>query len=59
MESFGNLDAQIEHYFDLQRLARDPVPEGLSLQQFHCDEGSPIRLVDRADVRGGSTRTQL
>jgi hypothetical protein len=37
----------------LQGLARDPVPEGLALQQFHGDEGSPIGpidLVDGADV---------
>ena len=54
VESVGNLDAQIEHRFDLQRLASDPVPECLPLQQFHGDEGSPIglvNLVDRADVR--------
>ena len=54
VESIGNLDAQIEHRFDLQRLATDPVPERLPLQQFHGDEGSPIglvNLVDRADVR--------
>src|SRR6266852_1170930 len=54
VESLGNLDAQIEHRFDLQRLASDPVPERLSLQQFHGDEGSPVglvNLVDRADVR--------
>ncbi len=54
VERVGNLDAQIEHCFDLQRLARDAVPECLSLQQFHGDEGSPIGLVDlvdRADVR--------
>jgi hypothetical protein len=41
------------HHFDLQRLARDLVPERLPLQQFHGDEGSPIGfvdLVDRADV---------
>src|ERR1700693_5322649 len=54
VESVGNLDAQIEHRFDLQWLASDPVPECLPLQQFHGDEGSPIglvNLVDRADVR--------
>src|SRR5713226_1869439 len=54
VESVGNLYAQIEHRFDLQRLASDPVPECLPLQQFHGDEGSSIglvNLVDRADVR--------
>ena len=53
VERVGDLDAQIEHRFDLQRLASDPVPECLPLQQFHRDEGSPIgliNLVDRADV---------
>ena len=54
VERIGNLDAQIEHRFDLQRLAIDPVPERLPLQQFHGDEGSSVDLiyfVDRADVR--------
>src|SRR2546425_9329779 len=54
VESVGDLDAQIEHRLDLQRLAAYHVPERLPLQQFHGDEGSPIGLVDfvdRADVR--------
>ncbi len=54
VERVGDLDAQIEHRFDLQRLASDPVPECLPLQQFHGDEGSPIglvNLVDRANIR--------
>src|ERR1700691_1015245 len=40
---------RVEHGFDLQRLASDPVPECLPLQQFHGDEGSPIGLVDLVD----------
>jgi hypothetical protein len=54
VECVGDLNAQIEHRFDFQRLARDPIPERLTFQQFHGDEGSPIGLVDlvnRADVR--------
>ena len=54
VERVGDLDAQIEHSFNFQRFARDPVPKRLSLQQFHSDEGAPIgivNLVDRADVR--------
>src|SRR6266571_4840907 len=54
IQRIGNLDTQIEYYFDLQRLASNLVPECLPLQQFHGDEGSPIELVnlmDRADVR--------
>src|SRR6266851_1976995 len=54
VESIGDLDAQIEHRLDLQRLASDPVPERLPLQQFHGNKSSPIRLVnfvDGADVR--------
>jgi hypothetical protein len=59
VESVGDLDAQIEHRFDLHRLASDPMPERLPLQQFHRDEGSPIglvNLVNRADVRVVQTR---
>ena len=54
VESVGDLDAQIKHRFDLQRLAIDLVPERLPVQQFHGDEGSPIDFIDfidRADVR--------
>ena len=54
IQRIGDLDAQIEHRLDLHRLASDPVPERLPLQQFHGDEASPIGLVDlvdRADVR--------
>ena len=54
VESIGDLDAQIDNRFDLQRLACDPVPQRLPFQQFHSDEGAPIglvNLVDRADVR--------
>jgi len=54
VERVGDLDAQIEHSLDLHRLAPDPVPERLALQQFHGNEAAPIGLVDfvdRADVR--------
>ena len=54
VQRIGNLDAQIEHRLDLQRLAIDLVPERLPFEQLHGDEGSPIGLVDfvdRADVR--------
>src|SRR4029077_3952984 len=62
VESVGNLDAQIEHRVDLQRLPRNPVPACLPLQQFHCNKGSPIglvNLVDRADVRVVQRRRSL
>src|SRR6266852_5423263 len=62
VESVGNLDAQIEHRFDLQWLARDRVPERLPLQQFHGNEGSPlglVNLIDRADVRVVQRRRSL
>src|SRR6266849_893586 len=54
VQGIGDLDSQIEHRLDLQRLATDPAPEGLPLQQFHGDEGSSlglVNLVDGADVR--------
>ena len=66
IESVRDLEAQIEHGLDLQRLASDPMPERLPFQQFHGDEGSPIDfvdLVDGADVgvvqRGCSPRFPL
>ena len=46
VERVGDLDAEIEHRFDGLWLAGDGVAEGLSLQQFHRDEGAPVGLVD-------------
>src|SRR3954466_10420837 len=54
IERVGNLEAEIKHRAGLQRSATDPMPEGLPLQQFHGDEGSPLELiyfVNCADVR--------
>ena len=45
---------QIEHHFDLQWLASDPVPKCLAFKQLHGDESTPIGFVnleDRADIR--------
>ena len=39
----------IEHRLAVQRLAIDYVPERLTFQKFHCDEGSAIDLVDFVD----------
>src|SRR5437867_2578172 len=54
VESVGDLDAQIEHRLDLQRLAIDPVPERLPLQQFHRESSksvvSTVIAVLRADA---------
>lgn len=53
IQRISNLDAQIEHRFDFQWLAVNPVPERLPLQQFHGDKRSSIGLinfVDRADI---------
>ena len=54
VEGVGNLDAQFEYRFYLQRLATDYVVKRLPFQQFHGDYGPSIDLidfVDRADVR--------
>src|SRR5579864_1387849 len=54
VKRISNLDPQIEHRFNLQRLAIYHVLERLAFQKLHCDEGSPIGLVDfvnGADVR--------
>ena len=62
VQSIGDLDAQIEHRLDFQRLATDPVPERLALQKFHGDEGSPlglVNLVNGADVRMIQCRSGL
>jgi hypothetical protein len=44
IKSVRNLDAEIEHLLYLQGLPRDPMPERLTFQQFHCDECSPVKL---------------
>jgi len=54
VQGVGDLDAEIKDDFDLHRLARDHVPEGLPLQILHDNEGPPVvltNLVDCADVR--------
>ena len=54
VQSIGDLDSQIEYRLDFQRLAADPAPERLPIQQFHDNEGSSlgfVNLVDGADVR--------
>src|SRR6185503_8730991 len=46
VQRVGDLNAEIKQAFRVQRLAADPMAEGLALQQFHGDEGPPIGLVD-------------
>src|SRR4029077_9399126 len=62
VEGVGDLNAQIEHRFDLLWLASNLVPEGLAFKQFHGDECPPIDLVnlmDRANVRVIERRGRL
>src|ERR1035438_7432720 len=56
IESICDLDSQIEHRIDLQRLASDAVPESLSLQQFHGDESSDFRQPEIENLRLTSIR---
>src|SRR5215472_8095053 len=54
VQCIGDLNAEVKQGFNVQRLATDPMAKCLALQQFHGDEGSPLRLinlVDGADVR--------
>ena len=54
VQRVGNLDADIQYSFNFQPVALDQMPERLPFQQFHCNEGSPVGLVDRVsrlDVR--------
>jgi hypothetical protein len=49
-----NLNRQLQHFLQWQRLFFDPVLEGVALHQFHGDEGLAVvlaDLVDGADVR--------
>jgi hypothetical protein len=46
IESIRDLDAEIENRFGLQRLAFYELPEGLSLEQFHSNEGFALDLID-------------
>src|SRR5450432_875376 len=57
-----DLNSKRQCFPDLQRLASDPVPQRLPLQQLHGDEGPPIglvNLVDRANVRVVQRRRSL
>src|SRR3954454_4389229 len=54
LERIGDLEAKIKQRARIQRPATDPMPEGLPVQQFHGDEGSPldfVYFVNGADVR--------
>ena len=49
VKGIGDLDAKIKHHLDPHRLTRNHVPKGLSFQEFHGDERSPIGFVDFVD----------
>ena len=62
IQGISNLNPKFQELFDFERLARDALPEGLALQQFHHDVGLAMlltNLMNRADVgmiqRRGST----
>src|SRR5207249_3762598 len=53
IERVGNLDAEIEHRFDLQRFSTDLVLEGFPFEVLHGDEGPSFifpNVVNRADI---------
>ena len=53
LERVGDLDGEVKQFVRLERLARNAMLQGLSLQQLHRDEGLAFVLVDvvnRADV---------
>ena len=52
-QGIGDLNAQVQQLFHLQRLAADALAEGLALQQLHDQVRAPLVLsdvVNRADV---------
>ena len=55
LERIGNLNGQIEHFCEPERLAiRQPLPQGLPFEQLHGQQRltvGVVDLVDRADVR--------
>jgi hypothetical protein len=59
IQSVRNLDAQLEHRFDLQRLPADAVLERHPVQKLHHDKRPTVLLPDFMDgadigmVQGG------
>src|SRR5262245_39857561 len=54
VESVCDLDAKVEHRFDLQWLALDAAFQGFALQKLHGDERFALmlfNLIDCADIR--------
>src|SRR5439155_23785394 len=54
VQSVGDLDEQIEHRLDLQRVCSDLVLEGFTFEALHGDEGPSLifpYVVNRADIR--------
>jgi len=53
VEGVGDLNAQIEYGFNLERLCLNEMAQCPPFQQFHGDEGAPVglvNLVDRSDI---------
>ena len=53
VKGVGNLDSQFQNLFNGQCLACNKMLESVSLEHLHCDERSPIALIDlinRADI---------
>jgi hypothetical protein len=53
-EGVGDLNAEVEDFFNRERLALNAVLERLAFEQLHGDEGATVvlvNIVDGADVR--------
>src|SRR5208283_2861410 len=46
VQGIGDLDAEIEHRFDLHRPTSDPMLQGHAIQELHDDEWTLIVLAD-------------
>src|SRR5579872_5344931 len=62
VERVSDLDSQRHHCFNLQRLARNAVLQGKSVQKLHRNEGLAIMFADvinGADVGVAQSRNSL
>ncbi len=57
VERVGNLDSEVEHLVECERLLADAMLQRLAFEQFHGDEGDSfaavihhINFINRADV---------
>jgi hypothetical protein len=49
IEAIGDLYSEIDNLGNFKRLAIDQMPQGVTVEQFHCNQRLTFELVDVVD----------